>query len=419
MKKTISLLVVLLIAASLLPLLAYAEEPVTIEYWQYFYESKVNFIDELIGEFEAANPDIKVVHQTFPYDSYQEKLAAAIAAGEGPSIVNLFYGWVPKYVKSGVLQELPKTSFAPEMIESEFAPMVQINKFDGKYYTIPIAVRTLGLLYNKDILAKNGFDAPPSTLEEMLDMAIACTERDANGTLQVEGLTFQPTGQLHTYFRPVLLEQFGQPAMSPDYKEVLWNKSEGGYQAFEWLVDLVRKHGVGENNFMTDDVTAFRQGAAAMSIDGSFRLGTLAGDTELNYGVAKLPTYNGIEKSFSSFWTNGILAGVEGKELEAAEKFLSFLTSEDVMKRWTLQIGEIGARVSIADDEELLANENLAPFIEMLPNATSYFYVDEAADRQVVVDAIDMVLVGGMDPRDALDASVEAAQAILDAYWND
>lgn len=48
-------------------------------YWQYFYESKVNLIDELIKEFEAENPGIKVVHQNFPYDNYEQKLAAAIA----------------------------------------------------------------------------------------------------------------------------------------------------------------------------------------------------------------------------------------------------------------------------------------------------------------------------------------------------
>ena len=419
MKKALPLLLATLLFALLLPAAAPAEEAVTIEYWQYYYESKVNLIDELILEFEAANPGIKVVHQTFPYDSYQEKLAASVAAGEGPDIVNLFYGWVPKYVQSGVLQELPHGSFAPEMIESEFAPMVQINKFDGKYYTIPIAVRTLGLLYNKDILAAHGFNAPPATGEEMLEMAIACTERDAGGQLVVEGLTFQPNGQLHTYFRPVLLKQFGQEPMTEDYHSALWNQSEGGYQAFEWLVDLVRVHGVGENNFMTDDVTAFRQGAAAMSIDGSFRLGTLAGDTELNYGVAPLPPLNGVKSTFSSFWTNGILAGVEGKELEASEKFLAFLTSEKVMKRWTTDIGEIGARVSIANDEELLTNEKLTPFIQMLPYATSYFYVDEAKDRQIVLDAIDMVLIDGMDAREALDYAVGEAQALLDSYWNE
>lgn len=417
MKKLLALLIVL--ATVLVPFAAVAEEPVTIKYWQYFYESKVDLMDALIAEFEAANPNIKVEHETFPYDSYQEKLAAAIAAGEGPEIVNLFYGWVPKYVKSGVLQELPAGSFSAETIEAEFAPTVQINKFDGKYYTIPIAVRTLGLFYNKDLLAKHGYDAPPTTLDELVEMAVACTERDDNGTLVVEGLTFQPNGQLHTYFRPVLMVQFGQQPLSDDYRTVLWNQSEGGYEAFKWLTDLATEHKVGESGFMSDDVTAFRQGAAAMSIDGSFRLGTLAGDTELNYGVTTLPEHNGIKSSFSSFWTNGILRDVEGAELEASEKFLAFLTSEEVMKRWTQEIGEIGARLSIAEDEELLADEKLAPFIEMLPYATSYFYVDEAADRQVIVDAIDMVIIEGMDPREVLDYAVEQAQGILDSYWNE
>ncbi len=419
MKKALSILAALLLTLLAVPFTGLAEDVVTIDYWQYFYESKVNLMTDLIAEFEAANPGIKVVQTTFPYDSYQEKLAAAIAAGEGPDIVNLFYGWVPTYVKSGVLQELPAASFSAETIETEFAPLVQINKFDGKYYTIPIAVRTLGLLYNKDILAANGFDAPPTTLEELVEMAVACTKRDANGTLTVEGLTFQPSGQLHTYFRPVLLKLFGQEPLSEDYKTVLWNKSEGGYQAFEWLCELNTKHRVGEQDFMTDDVTAFRQGAAAMTIDGSFRLGTLAGDKDLNYGVAVLPSYNGVSSSFGSFWTNGILKGTESKELEASEKFLAFLTSADVMKRWTKSIGEIGARTSIAQDEELLADEKLAPFIKMLPVASSYFYVDEAADRQVVLDAVNMVLMEGVDPREALDYAVGQAQAILDAYWND
>lgn len=132
-------------------------EEVVIEYWQYYYESKVNLIDELIKEFEAANPGIKVVHQNFPYDNYEQKLAASIATGNGgPNIVNIFYGWVPKYVKSGVLQELPTDVFDPAEIEAEFSPMIQTNKIEGKYYTIPTAVRTSALFYNKDLLEEAG-----------------------------------------------------------------------------------------------------------------------------------------------------------------------------------------------------------------------------------------------------------------------
>ena len=416
MKKLSLLLVLALLLGLALPA-GLAEEPVTIEYWQYYFESKVALIDELIAQFEAENPGIKVNHQHFPYDSYQEKIAASVAAGEGPDIVNLFYGWVPKYVKSGVLQPLPAGSFSPEAIEAEFAPMVTINKFDGVYYTIPTAVRTLGLLYNKDILAENGYEAPPATLDELVEMAVKMTRRNAEGELELEGLTFQPDGQLHGFFRPVLLRLFGQAPLSEDYKTVQWNASEAGYEAFKWMTDLATVHKVGEVNFMTNDATAFRNGAAAMSIDGSYRLSALETDGTLNYGVAPIPSHEGRQSSFGTFWTNGILAGVEGKELEAAEKFLAFLTSEHVMRTWTQRIGEIGARTSIAQDEELLKDEKLAPFIEMLPVADSYFYVDEAADRKIVVDAVDMVLLNDMDPREVLDWAVNEAQALLDSYW--
>jgi multiple sugar transport system substrate-binding protein len=397
-----------------------SKEPVTIEYWQYFYESKVNLVDELIKEFEEANPNIKVEHKHFPYDSYQQKVAAAVSAGTGPDIINLYYGWVPKYVKSGTLQQLPESSFSAEMIESNFAPMVKVNKLDGKYYTIPTAVRTLGLFWNKDIFKANGLDPekPPKTIEELVEYAKKCT-KTTNGQLEIEGLTFQPSGQLHAWFRPVLLKQFGQEPISEDKKTVQWNASENGYKAFEFLVNLAKVDKVGEKDFFTDDSTAFISGKAAMHIDGSYRLGTLASQAhDLNYGVTVLPSYNGVETSFGSFWTNGITTNATGDKLDASVKFLEFLTSPEVMKTWTDRIGEIGARIEIAEDPELLKNEKLAPFIQQLPIADSYFYVDEDADRKALMDAIDEVLLNNVDPRKALDDATAEVQAILDEYWN-
>lgn len=397
-----------------------SDEKVTIEYWQYFYESKVNLMDELIADFQQKNPNITVVQKHFPYDSYQQKVAAAISAGTGPDIINLYYGWVPKYVKSGTLQELPASSFSAEMIEKTFAPMVEVNKIDGKYYTIPTAVRTLGLFWNKDIFAANGLDPekPPKTLEELVEYAKLLTKYDANGNLEIEGLTFQPSGQLHAWFRPVLLKQFGQEPISADKRTVQWNASEGGYKAFEFLVNLAKVDKVGEKDFYTDDATAFISGKAALHIDGSYRLGSLKSQApDLNYGVTVLPSYNGVETSFGSFWTNGITTNATGAKYDAAVKFLEYLTSVETMKTWTEKIGEIGAKNEIANDPELLKDEKLAPFIEQLPIADSYFYVDEDADRKALMDAIDKVLLNDVDPRQALDEAVKSVQSILDDYW--
>src|SRR5512136_3062575 len=99
--------------------------PVEIEYWQYFYESKKNLVDELIVDFQKENPNIKVVHTTFPYEQYNDKVAASVPAGRGPDVINLYYGWLPLYISSGYLAPLPEADFPIATIEKDFVPMAQ------------------------------------------------------------------------------------------------------------------------------------------------------------------------------------------------------------------------------------------------------------------------------------------------------
>lgn len=397
---------------------------ITIEYWQYAYESKVKLVDELIPEFEAANPGIKVVHKTFPYADYEQKLAAELAAaattGEGPNIINMFYGWVPKYVKSGVLSSLPE-SFAKD-IEENFTPMAQINKIEGEYYTIPTAVRATALFYNKTLLDEAGIAIEDIPTELMAWAQMASDLAKWNGdTLEVAGCTWQPDGQYHSWVRPVLMTQFGGTPLSVDGKTASWNSPEC-LEAFKFFIGLNTDLKVGVKNFYTDDVTAFSSGKAYFHVDGSYRLGTLRSSvSDFEWGVMELPAYNGNKGSFGSFWTNGITALTQSDpdKYDASLKFLEFLASEKVMERWTEEVGEIGARKSIADNETFQSDPTLKPFLSALEYATSYFYVDESADRQIMLDAIDEVVLNGKDPETALNEANTKVQALLDEFWLD
>jgi len=40
---------------------------VEIEYWQYYFDARVDAMETLIENFEAANPDITVTMTHFPY----------------------------------------------------------------------------------------------------------------------------------------------------------------------------------------------------------------------------------------------------------------------------------------------------------------------------------------------------------------
>ncbi len=105
---------------------------VEIEYWQYTFKQRVDTMDELIKQFQVANPDITVKHVTVPYDNYRTRIAAAIPAGEGPDVTQLFYGWLGDYIHAGLLQPLPSPLFDTAAIDRDFFPFVQGMKVDGK-----------------------------------------------------------------------------------------------------------------------------------------------------------------------------------------------------------------------------------------------------------------------------------------------
>ena len=418
MKKVLSLLLVGLFVLGVVGL-AKAEK-VEITYWQYFYQTKKDTINELIKEFEQENPDITVNHVTFPYENYNTKVASSIPAGVGPNVINLYYGWLPTYIDAGYLQPLSKEYFDPVTIEQEFFPLVQAAKIDDSYYALPTAVRSLALIWNKDRFQEVGLDpeAPPKTLEQMLEYVQLLTETDRAGNVTKPGMTVEVRGQMHHWIREVLVRQFGGVPYAEDNRSVTYN-DQGGYDGFEFFTDLTTKHKFGKVGFMTDDVTAFKSGRVGMYIDGSFRIGTLNKLKNLDYGIAELPSHNGIKSNFASFWANGITRNTKGKELAASIKFLQFLTSDKAMELWLQKVGELPAKPAVALQEKNANHPQYGPFIKGLEYAHATYFVDEKAQRQVWIDAYDLVRLKEISVKDAVDQAAETEQKVLDKYYQD
>ena len=390
---------------------------VTITYWQYFYQSKVDLMNDLIQQFEAKNPGIKVEQVTFPYESYQQKVAAAVPAGEGPDVINLYYGWLPLWVKSGYIQALPDSAFSSRYLAKTFYPFVaQSVSFGGKNYSVPTAVRTLALIFNKKLFRDAGLDpnVPPRTLDELLTDAKRLSRYDAQGNLVQAGLLMQPSGQGHVWIREVLFRQFGATPYSADGRTVTYN-SPAGIQAFQWYTDRITKDKVGYPNFSTDDPTAFTAQKAAMNIDGSFRIATLNAVKTLEWGAAELPTYKGIKSNFASFWTNAIVNGVTGAKLDAAVKFLTFLTSPEVQEQWLQKVGELPATPSLSD--KFKNDPVISVFLKGLAYAHATSYVDEAGQRAILDDAVDEVNLKKADPAAVLKAAAVKEQKLIDDFW--
>jgi multiple sugar transport system substrate-binding protein len=400
---------------------AQAQPRVTVTYWQYFFESKVKLVDALIKQFEAQNPGIHVAQETFPYDSYNQKVASAVPAGQGPDVVNLFYGWLPLYVDSGYLQALPEDVFPVASIEREFVPMVKAAKFEGKYWALPTAVRALALFYNKDMFRKAGLTRPPVTWDEFLADAQRLTERDARGNVTVEGFGIAPDGQDHQLIREVLFRQWGAAPYSSDGRRPTYNTAQGA-EALRWYTDLVTKSKVGVIAFFPGGNgyrDAFAAGKAGMIVDGSFAIGVFRSSAKFDWGVGLLPrrTAGGTPANFGSFWVHGLTNKAKGGQRDAAIKWLKFITSPDTQRLWLQQVGEIPAGKALAGDPKLAQDPVYGPFIKSLPYAHATFFIDESAQRGVLVDAVNEVILNHKDPKAALDDAAAKEGKILGEFW--
>lgn len=402
---------------------AAADEVIEIEYWQYNFAARVDAMDQLIAQFEEANPNIKVIHNAdIPYAEFRDKIAASVPAGVGPDVATLFYGWQSAWIDSGYLVPLPEDAFPPAMVSEEFSPMVQASFVGGTLYTLPTAVRALALFYNRDLMEAAGLDpnSPPTTLDELQDQAVACTQRDDEGDLVVQGFVADPSAQDHHWFREVLVRQFGGIPYTDDYSQVLYN-DDAGLQAWNYLLSFHTELATGDRDLFDGSTNAFVGGHVCFHVDGSFRLGTIANNNpDMNFGVTELPEHNGVKSTFGSYWTHGLTkkAAADQARFDASVKFLQFITSADAGALWVDIVGELPAQLEAGSNPELLADEKLGAFAAGLEYSHATFFADESQQRQAIIDSFDMVVLTDEDPAAALQIAADADQEVLDDFWS-
>jgi multiple sugar transport system substrate-binding protein len=417
MKQTLRLA----LALALLISLGLAAAQVQLTYWQYEFDTRVEAMNQLIEQFNAENPDVVVVQETFPFDAYQQRVATAIAAGQGPDVVQLFYGYLSAWKRAGYVEPLPQEHISHEWIEEYFVPMVESVKIDGEYYGLPTAVRSLALFYNKDMFREVGLDpeSPPTTWDEFVEAAQALTIQ--RGPL-FERIGYGFEGQNHHIIRTVLMNQLGTPPYSADNREVLYG-NEIGAEALRIWTDWHLVHRIGVAEFIPG-TSGYREGFITqenigMMIDGSFAIGQVVNNAQFDWGVAELPTFDdGVRSNYGSFWMNGVTphAYESPEKLEAAARFIEFVTTEEAMQLWLDVVGELPAARSLIEDPELIADPIYGAFIAGLAYAEATQFVDELAQRDVMINAYNRVLLEGMDPAESIAIAAQEDQALLDQF---
>jgi multiple sugar transport system substrate-binding protein len=161
----------------------------------------------------------------------------------------------------------------------------------------------------------------------MVDAAKKLTQFEGD-KMTVAGWRIDLSNQDHSLYREVLIRAYGGVPQSEDHKTIQWNTTPGGYEAWQYLVDLTKTHKVSEPTIGQDGPTAWLAQQAAMMVSGSFYLGT-AEQTHLSNTACSPPRPGqanfGLRPMASSKATGS-------RQACCAGKILSF-TSPEVMRR--------------------------------------------------------------------------------------
>ncbi len=137
-------------------------EQVTITFMHDWPEYEEEF-KQMISDFEAANPDVKVETQIITWDVLTQTLTTAFAAGEAPDVACCWANQMGSFNSVGATYDL--TPYLEEnnneWKDSCLRPAVQSGTVNDQVFCIPFRTTCTVLAYNKTMMEENGWEVPP------------------------------------------------------------------------------------------------------------------------------------------------------------------------------------------------------------------------------------------------------------------
>lgn len=139
------------------------DEALTVRLWAMGREGEV--VSELLEEFVAERPGVRVRVQSIPWSAAHEKLLTAYVGGSLPDVAQLGNTWLAELAALGALEPLDDALARSPVIAGEdyFPGIWETNRIDGVRVGVPWYVDTRLLFYRRDLVTAAGLAEVPVT----------------------------------------------------------------------------------------------------------------------------------------------------------------------------------------------------------------------------------------------------------------
>ncbi|MED5372512.1 MAG: extracellular solute-binding protein [Myxococcota bacterium] len=247
----------------LIPALALAE-PAELSVWHSYRGAEREALEQVLADYDAAHPELKVVPLAVPTESFASKLEAAAPRGNGPELFIAASERIGSWSASGIVEPLV-------IDEAAYHPVtVDGVRWQEQTWGVPLASKCLALYYNRDLVT-----SPPQTTDALLELAGSQRGGDRYGLAYEAASPYFNAAWLHGYGGGLFTA--GAPTLD----------SPENAAAMAFVLGMV------EGDLLPQEPTGalvtqlFNAGQAAMVINGPWMLGEI--DPSVDFAIAPLP----------------------------------------------------------------------------------------------------------------------------------
>ncbi len=289
MKKTLALILALLMALTAMPMLASAEATTTLTVGG--WPAGDDAFKAIIPEFEAAHPGVKVELVFMSTSDHHQQLATAIAAGSGASdVVMLEQAWAGRFKDGQGFENLLTEPYNAGEMKADFADYKWniATSVDGKQMIgLVWDIGPATLFYRRDLFEEAGLPSDPAEVDALF--------ATWDGFLSAAEKMYKPGERWLVPSASYLYEWFWMNRDFYNDKLELNVEKEGAREALEAAIAM-RQKGLDaqiDDMWSNEANAAFGSGAiaavAAGCWYGGFLKGWIAPDTAGKWGVAHMP----------------------------------------------------------------------------------------------------------------------------------
>jgi len=422
-KKIIGILVILMAMSLVISCSgkkAKESEKVVIDFWH--LDSNDMHHPEwtrIAEEFMEMNPNVEIKITVLENDAYKSKIATVMQSGNPPDIFRSWGGGVMNYyAQAGLLQDITN-EYKNNWSSKIGAGSVGVYSYKDKIYGLPYTMGGVGFWYNKELLAKAGYTAPPTTWKAYIDCVKSLQAANITPIALGEGEKWPG----HFWWVYLAVRLGGKEAFDAVTIGNGSFKDEPFVKAGYLLKDLVAlkpfQEGFLGASYGGDQAALMGNGQAAMELMGQWAPAVQIGSSESKEGIGDklgfmpFPEVEGGKGKMTDLMGGGDGLVIGKNAPKEAIEFLKYITSIEVQKNLTR--GPLGIVPTAIGAESALTDPNLIA-INKAASEAKYFqlYYDQylpPATGEVIKDATQGLFAGTMTPEEVAEAIDKSYQA--------